>query len=354
MRILSLGLVSIFFLVSSSIVAYGAVAAPQTWEFRDGRWQQVATKTTTQPVIQDEQLDRVEELIEAHQSKSAITLSLNWLKNHKDHDAAGRDRALFLMAEALFQYGNRIKSYYYFDELMEEYPESPLFYPALQRQYDIADAYLSGYKRRFLMIPMLGAEEEAIEMLYRIQQHSPGSPLAEKSLLRTADYYFANSEFDLAHDAYSAYAKGYPRSPVISKVKLRQAFSSLALFRGVKFDASPAIDAREELRDINMAYPELAADENVPAVVDGIDSSFARKLYYTADFYRRTKEPVAAVYTYRFLIKSYPNSMEAERARVALAKMPPSALDTPEPQSAEGYAPTTMPAQVQVQQPEKK
>jgi hypothetical protein len=55
---------------------------------------------------------------------------------------------------------------------MDEYPESRLFYTALDMQYRIADAYLSGYKKRLLRMPVIDASEDAIEMMFRIQQRS--------------------------------------------------------------------------------------------------------------------------------------------------------------------------------------
>src|SRR5690349_3462766 len=101
MRILSLAATSLLVLLSTSLLVRAAVA-PQSWEFRDGRWQQIAANATTQQSVPDEQLDRVEQLLEAKQSNSAKKLTLNWLKNHKDHAAPNRDRALYLMGEALF------------------------------------------------------------------------------------------------------------------------------------------------------------------------------------------------------------------------------------------------------------
>src|SRR6186713_1966389 len=100
MRIPSLAVTSLLVLASSSLVARAA-AAPQSWEFRDGRWQQISS-ATTKPTVPDEQLDRVEQLLENRQSQSARKLDLNWLKNHKDRTSPNRDRALYLMGEALY------------------------------------------------------------------------------------------------------------------------------------------------------------------------------------------------------------------------------------------------------------
>jgi outer membrane assembly lipoprotein YfiO len=317
-------------------------AAPQTWEFRDGRWQSIAAPST-QPVS-DPTLDHVEQLIQRGQNSTARKVALHWIDTHKG--SALRDRALYLVAQALFQYGDRIRSFYYLDELMDEFPSSPLFYAALQKQYDIADAYLRGYKQRFLWIPMFTAEDEAVEMLYRIQQRSPGSPLAEKALRRTADWYYASSDFDLAADAYAAYVRAYPRSPDIARIRLRQAFSSLAQFRGVRFDATPLIDARAQLVDLAAAYPNLAEQENLISIVERIDNTFAAKIFTTADYFQRTGELRGAAYNYRFLIKTYPDSPEAAEARRRLDKMPASALAAPAPPAGHGYAPATEPVQV--------
>jgi outer membrane protein assembly factor BamD (BamD/ComL family) len=248
------------------------------------------------------------------------------------------------MADALYRYGDRLRAFYYLDELLENYPDSHYFYTALEKQFDIADGYLGGYKRRLLYMPILDAQDEGVEMMYRIQQRSPGSQMAERALLRTADYYYADSQFDLAGDAYAAYARNYARSPVIPKVRLRQAFSSLAQFRGLRYDPSPLIDARAQLVDISHAYPQLAAEENVDSVVDRIDATFARKLDLTADFYKRTHVPRASVYTYRYLVETYPNSPEADHARVQIAKLPAPALAAPAPPAGTGYEPTTRPA----------
>jgi outer membrane assembly lipoprotein YfiO len=227
---------------------------------------------------------------------------------------------------------------------MEEFPDSRLFFPALELQYQIADAYLNGYRDSFLGLRLFPQYEVAIEMLYRIQGRSPGSPLAERALRRTADYYFNTSEFDLAADAYGAFLRTYPRSPDAGQVRLRQAFSNLAQFRGPRFDATPLIDARAQFKQVQAQYPDLAADADVQGWIQRIDSDLARKSYVKADFYRRTNQPRGAVYMYRYVIQTYPNSQEADLSRRDLGRMPKYLLSDPPPPASNADAAATQPA----------
>lgn len=302
-------------------------AEPETFELRGNQWVPVQSPTTT--AAEDPQIARIAQLVQQRRNTAAQKQLIAWFKQNPQSPMY--DRALYLMAQALYQYGNRLKAFYYLDQLLDEFPDSPLFFPALELQFKIADGYLDGYKRRFLGIPMFRAYDEGIDMLYRVRQRTPGSPLAERALLRTADFYYATGQYDLSADAYGWYGREYPRSPAITRVKLRQAFSNYAQFRGLRFDATPLLEARAQLAELIALSPEVAEEERLPAVVDRIERTFAEKLYVTADYYRRTREPRSAVYTLRFLIDAYPNTPEAEKARQALAKMPEWALESPEP-----------------------
>ena len=326
-------------LITACVLCGSALAQPatapttaptRTWtDSGTGNWAPVTQSAATTQHVENATLDRVERLLAARKHGQARKVVLSWLK--KNRHAPDRDRGVYLLAEAYYQYGDRIRAFYHLDELLDLHPDSKLFYPALEKQYEIADRYLRGYKRRLFGFPLLGAQEEAIDMLFRIQERAPGSPLAERSLLRTADYYYDQGQFDLAADAYAAYARSYPRSPVVPRVKLRQAFASLAQFRGRYYDATPLIDARAQLEVLQAAYPDLAAQEGVAGVLQRIDTSMADKLYWTGDYYSRTRSPLAAAYTYRYLINRYPTSREADRARKRLERLPQWAQAAPAP-----------------------
>lgn len=293
-----------------------AEAQPRTFELNDGRFTEVPTTNPSDLPKTDPVLKRIENLIDRQQFAAADKESLAWLLSHKNDPnyALG----LYLHAQALDGNGDPIKAFYYCDELLDTFPASPYYAPALELQYRIADSLLSGRKLSFLGMKVLSASDDAIEMMFRIQQRAPGSPLAEKALRRTADYYFANGDFDLAADAYGAFAKQYPRNPDLPEILLRQAFSNYAQFTGVRFDPTPLINARQQMVDLINQYPEVAQRENIPSFVDSIDKTLARKLWVTADFYRRTNKPEASRVTLRVLINQYPQSDEAQQARKLL------------------------------------
>jgi len=326
------------FLFAFAIVAIVATsrvrADPPAAEFKDGHWVAVAPPPPPPPT-NDPELDHIQQLLDSGDAKTALDLALKWVKSHSNR-APLRDRCLYQIATAKFRIhsdDNRIAAYYYCDELMDEYPQSKLFYPALELQFNIANDYLNGYKDKFFGLPIIGEEDKAEEMLYRIQQRSPGSPLAEKALLRTCDYYYSQGQYQLAHDAYGFYIKSYPRSPTLAQVKLRQACSSLAQYHGVRYDLTCLIDARTELSDLIAAYPEMAREQNLQVLIVRIDTTLARKLLVTADFYRRTGALTGAVYMYRYLIDRYPDSADAGTARKTLVSMPKAALAEPPPRS---------------------
>jgi outer membrane assembly lipoprotein YfiO len=332
-----LGIVAGTSILAALTAAVPAEAQSRTWAYGgQGQWteQHRAQSQPTTQLIENATLDRVDRLLAQHKHDPARQIVLDWLKHNPN--APDRDRALFLLAEAYYQYGDRTRAFYHLDELMDYFGESRFFYPALEKQYQIADRYLRGYKDRLFKIPLIRDREKGVEMLFRIQERAPGSPLAERSLLRTADHYYDHAQYDFAADAYTFYAHQYPRSPLIPRVQLRRAFASLAQFRGLNYDATPLVDAKAQLQVIQGAYPQMAEEENVTAVIDRINATLAAKLYHTADFYRRTHAPRSAAYTYRYLLSRYPHSKEAPAARKQLERLPQWALNDPPPSPQPG------------------
>jgi outer membrane assembly lipoprotein YfiO len=298
-----------------------------TWTLdASGEW--IAAPVARDPVAeadirarlsQNPELLEIEQLVERRAFGGAERRAVRWLRNNPASPV--RDIALLLNARALNGQNNGVKAFYYCDELMDVHPESPLYVDALRLQFDIADSYLKGRKERFLGLTILPRRDSGIDMLFRIQQRAPASPLAEQALLRTADFYWANGQFDLASDAYGFYADRYPRSPLAPQARLRQAYANLAQFVGPKYDPTPLINARAQMNDMIATYPDLAKQEDLRGKVLLADRKIARKLYLTADFYKRTGKPDSASHLCKRLIATFPDLPEAQDARELLVQL---------------------------------
>lgn len=290
----------------------------------DGSWQRLpdaVAPSATQPTraAADAALDRVAQRIQRGEFELAYTDCVRWLKANAA--SPGYDRGLYLAAIALKGKLEPIRAFYYCDQLLDEYPESERFQDTLTLQYELADLYLDGLKDKLLGARIVARDDAAIEMLFRIQQRAPGSPVAEKALLRTADWYWSDGQFDLAGDAYQSYVKAYPRSPLVPQARLREAYSNLAQFRGPAFDAASVLNARQLLASLIAEYPEVAREQDLPAKLELADRQLARKLVIRADYYRRTGQPASAIKVCKRAIAQYPTLPEADDARKLLAKL---------------------------------
>ncbi|MBC7784531.1 MAG: outer membrane protein assembly factor BamD [Burkholderiales bacterium] len=291
---------------------------PRTFELNSGRFTEVPTTNPASLPKPDPDLKRIESLIDRREFGAARKQVLPWLLANRGQP--NYDLGLYLMAQAENGAGDPLIAFYYCDELLDTFPASVHYPAAVDLQYSIGDSLFNGRKLKFLGMGLISGTEEAVEIMFRIQQRSPGSPLAERALRRTADYYFANADFDLAADAYGAHAKSYPRAPNLPEILLRQAFSNYAQFTGARFDPTPLANARAQMVELINKYPEIAQRENIQSFVDSIDKTLARKLLLTADFYRRTDKPAAEKFTLQTLVKQYPQTDEAQQAKAMLGQ----------------------------------
>jgi outer membrane protein assembly factor BamD (BamD/ComL family) len=127
------------------------------------------------------------------------------------------------------------------------------------------------------------------------------------------------------------------------RAQLRQAYSYLAQFAGLHYDATPVVNARAQLMQMVVEYPDLAEQEHIPDLLRKIDRTLAQKLYAQGGFYERTHQPRAAAYTYKYIVKNYHQTPSAAQAEERLTKLPQWALQTPTPGKPTDLTPTSQP-----------
>ncbi len=130
--------------------ASAVLAAPAGWQLRNGSWVPLVQPSMGTP--DGEVAEMIREL-EAGETKLVIHRAKQWVKVNKLHPLM--PQVLLLQGDAEVARGNKYKALYSYEEMLINYPTSDLYMPALQREFNIADAFLSGYKRKFLGMRIL-------------------------------------------------------------------------------------------------------------------------------------------------------------------------------------------------------
>jgi outer membrane assembly lipoprotein YfiO len=296
-------------------------AAPPGWELRSGTWVPVVEPGTGTPEAQVAQMIRD---LQGGYAATVISAAKAWVKKNQTNPLM--PQVLLLQGDAEVLRGNKYRALYSYEDLLNNYPTSDLFLPTLEREYNLADAFLNGYKRLFLGFRMLGVTDDALELLDRIQDRQRGSAIAEQAGLRVADYYFNAGKFQEAIDAYSDFLKRYPYSQYVRKAEIRRAEASLGNFRGLLFDFTPLYDARERLATIADAFPQSAEELQARAIDDRIYQLEGEKELEIARYYYRAGKKYASSYYYKRVIANWPDTTFAEAARKELAARLPGGM----------------------------
>ncbi|MFW5840095.1 MAG: outer membrane protein assembly factor BamD [Planctomycetota bacterium] len=231
-----------------------------------------------------------------------------------------REQVLLLAGQAEMQQGDYLDAYDYFEQQIAEFPGGRDFEQALNREYEIGNAFVSGRKRKTLWIIPVGAEERGLEILTRIAEHAPGSEIAQKALMRIGDYHYAQGQWPQAVDAYDNFVRLFGQTDAAAQARLNAARATFAQFISVQHDDTPLLEARQRFRSFAEAYPERAQQVNISGVLAQIADARAEKTFRIAEFYRRTDRPQAAEYYFRLVRKEFPETRWARQAAVQLGQ----------------------------------
>jgi outer membrane protein assembly factor BamD (BamD/ComL family) len=134
----------------------------------------------------------------------------------------------------------------------------------------------------------------------------------------------------------------FSKSPRAAYAMLQAAKSSYASFRGVDWDDTPLLDARQRYEAYRERFPLQAEQANVPRTLETIRLTLAQKMYGIGVFYERVHRPDAAKFYYKKVIETYPGTPSQSAASAALMRLGLSAPLAPATQPAS--APATAPA----------
>jgi len=260
------------------------------------------------------------ELMQQGKLRQAEKILKTYLKTSEPGDPE-RAPAMLLYADAAFMRGEYGQADLRYKNVINEFPNTREFAISIRRELDIAKAWLAGKKKRTLGILFLDATDEALDILSQIEQLAGGYRIAEVALWTKGEYFYKTGQFELAEIAFRRLAKEYKSPRYHQAAMYRSAASALASFPGVYFDDTPLLEAHELYTEYMESFPNEARREDIPTILEQIRLKRAEKEFLIAKFYARIRKPQAAAYYYRYVIRTWADTLWAEKSRAELQRL---------------------------------
>lgn len=143
-----------------------------------------------------------------------------------------------------------------------------------------------------------------------------GTDYAQEAQYYLAESYFNSGRYLLASAEYSRYTTLYPRADKREEAQFKEAYSYYKLSPRYKLDQKHTRTAIERFQLFNSRYPNSERVDEAAQYITELRSKLAKKLYYSANLYKRTKSYEAAIVYYDLTIDNYPETSWAQRALV--------------------------------------
>jgi outer membrane protein assembly factor BamD (BamD/ComL family) len=319
-----------------------AAAAPQDWEFRAGSG--FHDPQSGQAKSPEEALRHAVRLREEGSPERALLL-LRLLLAHA-RDAAAREGALFEFGTCTYAAGRPQEAFRAFEAFVQQHPQSDRAVAAKRGMMASALQLATvGRTENVLgVLPILSSSRAGIELLKETLKKYPREDFSAEYYRLLGMYYYERAEFDAAQlefsiivgDADEHIQAQYPESPdaVLALYMLGRCWERR--FDALDYDLRPLKRARRQYERFleesdrlkRLPDPAKAWVEGYRGVVQerlaSVLELMADKELRTAEYYDWKGRPASAEVSYRAIVKHYPKTRAAERARERLKQAPPA------------------------------
>lgn len=290
-------------------LAQGATAQSRTYTLDEGGW---VEGETPEPGSDEARIAEARSLLAEGRPGAAEALLTEYIRQYETSRNPFLPQAYRLRGDARVARGDEFKALYDYESVIQSFPASEEVAVAVEREFEIAQRYDSGLRKKWLGLRVEPAGDIAIEIYIRTQERLPGSALAEQAAIALADYYFDRRDWPFATEAYDLYLLNFPQGPSAIKAQKRRIYAEIAGYGGPARDTRPLIEARERIRRFARLYPaEAEASGLNEELIDRVDESLAEQMLVTSKWYLRVKDNPSARYTLRRLVEKYPTTLAA-------------------------------------------
>ena len=238
-------------------------------------------------------------------------------------DSTYAQEARYYMGIALFENADYAMARRRFSEYLQGNSSPRFFEEAIRYEFRIAQRLREGARRRLFgargMPKWVHGYEDAVEIFDEVIAAFPRSDLAAESLHGKASLLAELKEYEKSIEAYRTLIRRFPIHTLAPESYLGIADVYLLKFRKAP-SSHHSIDAAEiNVRKFRAHFPGEPRLKGAEQKLAEMRNIMAADLLETGDFYKKTHHPEAAVVYYRTVLRKYPDTKAAERARKEVA-----------------------------------
>jgi len=302
--------------------ASGICAEPETYRLgKSGKWQKIPD---TPEGASMRQIAKIKQLIETGQPKAAKKAVADFRANYADLSTYELDAFdAFIEGELFYAKRKWTKAVRKYDFLLDNWPESAFRPAALNRQFEIAKAFLDGEKRTVLKVLKLSAYEDADKIMHGIESREGDTPRSQRALVELAKGYQKQEKYLNAAEAWLEVIEIWRVGDVGENALYQMANSHNLAYKGSRYDSTTLETARSYYILYQGQYddPNFTTTEEVAAKIATIDEKLAEKQYTIGLHYENAENIEAAKIYYNHIInhEEWSTSKAAESAKTRLA-----------------------------------
>jgi outer membrane protein assembly factor BamD len=215
---------------------------------------------------------------------------------------------------------NLYEAYLAYQKVIDKYPFSERIKEIIEKEYNIAEKFIGGYKRKALGVT-LPVENPAIEILAKVVENSTYGPLAAKAEYKLGLLLKGLQRYYEAEDAFNKIVSNYPDSEWVEPAKFQIASCRAAVSRGPDYDQGAMQEAKQKFEEFVKEHPDAVLSKEAEDNIGKLKEKEAAASYNIAVFYEKQKAYPAAKIYYENVMVNYSDSPWAVKALERLQLM---------------------------------
>ncbi|MCD6133973.1 MAG: outer membrane protein assembly factor BamD [Candidatus Omnitrophica bacterium] len=230
--------------------------------------------------------------------------------------------AQFFIGECFNQLGNKYRAFQEYQRVIDSYPYSKKIAKVVKKEYEIGEYFLSRPRKKWLGISEDDLfEHPAIEIFKKVKENSPYSQYAVMAEYKLGLLYTKLSRYQEAIDSFKELIEKHPGSKWADAARYQLALCSAKASLGPDYDQGLTAQAKEKFQEFLAAHPDAELSTAVIKELNRLNEKEAKKEYDIGMFYEKQKSYKAALIYYRYLVKHYPGTDWANRAKEKIIEL---------------------------------